>query len=97
MIETITPQEVKERLANDETLYLIDVREDHEVQFGMIPGAVHIRMNDIPEKLDYFNEENEYIFVCRSGVRSENVCHYLQEQGLNVKNMVGGMLEWETE
>lgn len=63
----------------------------------MIEGAKHIRMNDIPANLDYFDKEKEYIFICRSGRRSENVCHYLQEHGYKVANMVGGMLEWDGE
>ncbi|MGQ0515452.1 rhodanese-like domain-containing protein, partial [Bacillus sp. D-CC] len=40
----------------------------------------HIKMGDIPNKVDFFDKENEYIFICRSGMRSENVCHYLNEQ-----------------
>ena len=48
-------------------------------------------------KVDFFDKENEYIFICRSGIRSENVCHYLNEQGFKTVNMVGGMLQYEGE
>ncbi|VEF47218.1 YtwF protein [Bacillus freudenreichii] len=95
-IKTITPDEVKAKLENDETLYLIDVREDEEVAEGMIPEAVHIRMGDIPEQLHHLNKENEYIFICRAGGRSMRVCEYLKANGYpNVVNMTGGMLEWD--
>ncbi|KYD27625.1 rhodanese-like domain-containing protein [Parageobacillus toebii] len=94
-IKEITAAEVKEKLERGEKLNLVDVREDEEVALGMIPGAKHIKMGEIPSRLDEFNKEEEYIFVCRSGRRSENVCRYLQELGYNVRNMVGGMLEWE--
>ena len=30
-------------------------------------------------------------------MRSENVCHYLNEQGFKTVNMVGGMLQYEGE
>ena len=96
-IQTITPEELQKKLEAEEKLELVDVREDHEVVFGMIPGARHIRMGEIPDNLDYFDKDKEYIFICRSGRRSENVCHYLQEQGYKVANMVGGMLEWDGE
>ncbi|CAM4152675.1 sulfurtransferase [Bacillus manliponensis] len=96
-VNTITAKEVQERLENGETLFLVDVREDEEVEYGKIPEAVHIKMGDIPSKLDVFDKENEYIFICRSGMRSENVCHYLNEQGYKTVNMVGGMLQYEGE
>ncbi|GKU84820.1 rhodanese-like domain-containing protein [Niallia sp. NCCP-28] len=94
-IKEITTAELEERLSKGENIELVDVRENEEVVQGMIPGAKHIRMNDIPENLNYFSKDKEYIFICRSGMRSENVCHYLQDQGFKVVNMVGGMLDWK--
>ncbi|MDM5156895.1 rhodanese-like domain-containing protein [Bacillus sp. DX1.1] len=96
-IKTVTGQEVQERLEKGETLFLVDVREDEEVAQGKIPEAVHIKMSDIPNKVEFFDKENEYIFICRSGMRSENVCHYLNELGYKTVNMVGGMLQYEGE
>jgi rhodanese-related sulfurtransferase len=96
-IQIITTEELKKKLEQGEKLELVDVREDHEVAQGIIPGAKHIRMGDIPANLDYFDKEKEYIFICRSSARSGNVCHYLQEQGYKVRNMTGGMLEWTGE
>ncbi|MCZ0755187.1 rhodanese-like domain-containing protein [Anoxybacillus sp. J5B_2022] len=94
-IKEITAEELKKKLESGEKLNLIDVREEEEVALGMIPGAKHIRMGDIPNRLDEFNKEEEYIFICRSGARSGNVCYYLQEMGYNVCNMAGGMLAWD--
>ena len=93
----ITTEELKQKLEAGEKLQLIDVREDEEVVAGMIPGAKHIKMMDIPARLNDLDRETEYIFVCRSGSRSANVCYYLQDQGFKVRNMVGGMLEWRGE
>ncbi|RFU66315.1 rhodanese-like domain-containing protein [Peribacillus glennii] len=96
-IKTITPEELEKKLEAGEKLELVDVREDDEVRHGMIEGAKHIRMSEIPANLDYFDKDKEYIFVCRSSGRSHNVCHYMQEQGYKVRNMVGGMLNWTGE
>lgn len=93
-LEVITTEELNEKLESGEKLELVDVREDEEVAGGMIPGAKHIRMMDIPAKLDHFDKDKEYIFICRSGSRSANVCYYLEEQGYKVRNMIGGMLDW---
>ncbi|MGY3715325.1 rhodanese-like domain-containing protein [Sutcliffiella cohnii] len=96
-IPVITAEELKAKLEKGEELLLVDVREDEEVEMGIIPQAKHIKMGDIPESLDQFEKDKEYIFICRSGRRSENVCAYLQDQGYKVRNMVGGMLDWEGE
>lgn len=96
-IKTITTAELQEKLAKGENLELIDVREDEEVAQGVIPGVKHIPMGQIPERMSELDPEKEYIFICRSGRRSENVCYYLQDQGYKCVNMVGGMLEWEGE
>ncbi|WP_110114181.1 rhodanese-like domain-containing protein [Bacillus sp. CGMCC 1.16541] len=94
-VKTITTGELQEKIEKGEDLYLVDVREDEEVEEGIIAKAKHIKMGDIPENVDYFDKEKEYIFICRSGRRSENVCLYLQDQGYKVRNMVGGMLDWQ--
>lgn len=96
-LQTITTEELKKKLESGETLELIDVREDDEVVTGMIPGAKHIRMGTIPENLHQLDKDKEYIFICRSGNRSGNVCHYLKDQGYKVRNMVGGMMNWTGE
>lgn len=93
--KTITPEELESKLQNGEKLHLIDVREDEEVAEGMIPGAVHIPMGQIPEAMDQLDEKKEYIIICRSGGRSGRVCQYLLGYGYNVTNMDGGMLEWK--
>jgi rhodanese-related sulfurtransferase len=96
-IKTITTEELEKKIENGEELNLIDVREDEEVAGGMIPGAKHVKMGDIPARVDEFDKDKEYIFICRSSRRSENVCHYIQDQGFKVVNMAGGMLDWKGE
>lgn len=93
-IPQITPQELRERIASGEELVLIDVREDDEVAFGMIPGAQHIPMGLIPQQTDELPADTEIIFICRSGNRSQRVCEYLQQFGIKGSNLSGGMIEW---
>ncbi len=94
-LKTITPAEVEKLLKEGKNISIIDVRENEEVEAGKIPEAKHIRLMEIPDRLNEIEKDEEHIMVCRSGRRSENAGYFLQEQGYKVKNMVGGMLEWE--
>lgn len=96
-LNIITTEDLQKRLEAGEKLELVDVREDEEVAEGMIPGAKHIKMGDIPMNLDYFDPEKEYILICRSSRRSESIGYFLHDHGVKVRNMVGGMLEWNGE
>lgn len=93
-IPQITPQELRKRLETGEDLVLIDVREDDEIAFGMIPGAQHIPMGEIPQRKEDLPAETEIVFICRSGARSQRVCEYLQQFGFKGSNLSGGMIEW---
>ncbi|WP_054958343.1 rhodanese-like domain-containing protein [Paenibacillus dakarensis] len=97
-IPQIEPSELKRRLQNGEKIHMIDVREDDEVVHGMIAGAKHIPMGDIPSRFNEIPRGSEVVFVCRSGARSQRVCEFLSQQGIdNVVNMKGGMLQWNNE
>lgn len=93
-IPQITAQELRQRLESGEDLVLIDVREDDEVAFGMIPGAKHIPMGEIPQHAEELPQETEIVFICRSGARSQRVCEYLQQFGYRTSNLSGGMMDW---
>ncbi|MDD9270128.1 rhodanese-like domain-containing protein [Paenibacillus sp. GCM10023248] len=95
-MNTILPSVVKERLSSGEKLTIIDVREDEEVAAGMIPGAIHIPLGQLPERMSEIPQEGEVIMVCRSGNRSGRALSFLEAQGYTgLKNMTGGMLDWE--
>ncbi|GIP32883.1 rhodanese-like domain-containing protein [Paenibacillus sp. J2TS4] len=95
-MNTITPSEVKQRLAKGEKLRLLDVREDEEVAEIALPGIQHIPLGELPERYNEIEPAEEIIVICRSGNRSGKACEYLSAMGVTgLKNMVGGMLEWE--
>ncbi|WP_102028484.1 rhodanese-like domain-containing protein [Salirhabdus sp. Marseille-P4669] len=97
-IKEIEPEQLDQLIETDKNEYvIIDVREDEEVANGMIKGAKHIPLQNIPEAIANLDTEKEYVLVCRSGRRSLNACLYMEKEGFNVRNMVGGMLEWKGE
>lgn len=96
MMDWIDPLEIKQRLEKGEKLNMIDVREDEEVAQGMIPGARHIPLGELPNRLQEIEQTGEIIMICRSGHRSGHACEYLSQLGFKgLKNMAGGMLKWE--
>ncbi len=96
-MEDITTNELKERLANGEKLFIVDVREPHEYDEFNI-GALNIPLGSLPQRLDELesHKDEEIILHCRSGARSGNAKAYLLQQGYpNVRNLLGGMLAWQ--
>ncbi|MFS0559551.1 rhodanese-like domain-containing protein [Terribacillus sp. 179-K 1B1 HS] len=97
-MRNIQPEELDGLIENGTFAYkVIDVREDEEVEQGMIPGAIHIPLQQIPEKLAELPVDGTYVLVCRRGHRSMNAAAFMENQGYDVINMDGGMLEWKGE
>ena len=92
----ITAAELKERLAEEEELIIIDVREPHEYADQNI-GAINIPLGTLPQKLDDLEDykDAELIVHCRSVARSASAKAFLQQQGFtNVRNLLGGLLAY---
>ena len=96
-MKEITPVEVQELLESGEQLNLVDVREDDEVAEGIIPGAIHIPLGEVVERVGELDKSKSYIIICRSGGRSGRATEFLEGAGYDAANMTGGMLEWEGE
>lgn len=96
-IKIIQPEELQVRIENGEELSIIDVREDYEVINGMVPGAIQIKMGEIPDRLGDLDKDMEHILICHAGVRSEDVAYFLKERGYKAASMEGGMIKWQGE
>ncbi len=49
--EKLDIDELKAQLDAGATMLLIDVREDHEIASGSIPGAIHIPVGDLEARM----------------------------------------------
>ncbi|NAW67493.1 rhodanese-like domain-containing protein [Photobacterium halotolerans] len=89
-------------------IILIDVRERHEVDTGMLPGAIHIARGVLEMQLDthpavahhsnpleVMAQQPVYLY-CRSGVRSALAAESLQKMGFTrVFSLAGGIQAWQ--
>ena len=93
----ISVTEVKAKLDNGDSFVFIDVREQYEYdEFNL--GAQLIPLGNIVQSLDDLEEhkDKEIVIHCRSGARSGSAAQFLLQNGFtNVKNMIGGILEWK--
>lgn len=96
-MKEISTMEVQQALEQGQAINLIDVREVDEVESGHIPGIIHIPLGLLEFRMHELNKNEPYIMVCRSGGRSGSATHFLESQGFDVSNMVGGMLAWNGE
>lgn len=75
---------------------LVDVREPHEWEAGHAPAAIHIPLAELPGRIGELPETDDAVaIVCRSGGRSARAVQWLAQQGYDVVNVEGGMLEWQ--
>ncbi len=79
-IETLDPS----------THLLLDVREQVEVDLGMIDGAVHIPINDLRDRMSELPKDKTIVIYCAVGVRGYIGTRILKQSGYSVKNLVGG-------
>ena len=78
----------------DESVVLLDVREDDEWQRGHAPGAQHIPMGQIPARIAEIDSAAALYVVCQGGGRSQRVAQYLAQNGYTPVNVSGGMMAW---
>ncbi len=96
--ETGTAEELREALAADTTLVLIDVRtpEEFRGELGHLPGALLIPLQDLEGRLPELEQYRgrKIVAYCRSGRRSGNAAGFLTERGFTVVNLEGGIVRW---
>ncbi len=72
---------------------LVDVREANEVAMGMLEGAIHIPLGQIPDRKGELDPTRCVALICRSGGRSGQAATYLSANGFDdVVNLTGGMM-----
>lgn len=90
--EDIDPYELMRRV-DELGAPVIDVRETWEYEMGHVPGAEHVPMHTVPDRLDTIADGT--VFVCATGNRSGQVCAWLAAHGKkDLANLADGTHGW---
>ena len=93
----MTAIELNDFLQTASAPVMIDVRETEELEFGVLDGASHIPMQQVPSKLNDLekNKKDTIVLICRSGRRSDQVGQFLEQMGFtDIINLSDGMNGW---
>src|SRR5262245_9143047 len=82
-------------LAREKPSTLVDVRFPGEWAQGAIPGAVHIPLDQLEERLAEIPRDGRVAVYCQSGLRSSTAASLLEQAGFgDVLDLVGGYAAW---
>jgi rhodanese-related sulfurtransferase len=73
---------------------LIDVREHHEFAAGRVPGAAHIPLGEVPERLAEVPAGDTVYVICAMGGRSARAVEHYRAHGIDAVNVAGGTRAW---
>ncbi len=99
MVEDISVIKLKQKMDNADKINLIDVRESYEYEEFNLGGSL-IPLGELPSRLSEIEhlKSEEIIIHCKSGGRSAAAQQFLLQNGFNnVRNLIGGVLDWQRE
>ncbi|PNW38174.1 UNVERIFIED_CONTAM: rhodanese-related sulfurtransferase [Euhalothece sp. KZN 001] len=79
-----------------DNLQLVDVREPSELEISAIEGFTNLPLSQheqwAPQIYQHLDPEKETYVLCHHGIRSAQMCYWLNQQGFKtVKNIQGGI------
>jgi hydroxyacylglutathione hydrolase len=79
----------------DNNVQVVDVRGPDEWRRGHLPGAIHIPLAALPDRIGELNSGALVVLHCKGGSRSAIATSFLQANGMsNVSNLAGGFEGW---
>lgn len=95
--QMLSVEALREQLNGGDRVLLLDVRPaaDFNGEWGHIPGARSIPLEDLPGRLGEFNHDRPIRLVCRTDRRSAQAGSILARAGFaDVRVIQGGMTAW---
>ena len=94
----ISPQELKLKLDETDSVFLLDVREHSEYDIVHLQDAHLIPLNTLPHHIDRLPSDQEIVVYCHHGQRSLYATAFLHQNGYTeAKNLSGGIDQWAAE
>lgn len=96
-VKEIHPDDLKDRLDNGDELIVVDMRQAWEYKSGHIPGATHMFVQEIPQRINELPKDVDIIFQCWHGNTSLDASAFLIDNGWDsdrVFSLSGGISGW---
>lgn len=93
-IVSVPPEEAY-RMARDGAL-LVDVREPLEYQSGHASDAHLLPLGALVAGRDDLPRDRRVLLICATGNRSSHAARVLQQRGVDVIDVAGGMAAWRS-
>lgn len=95
-VPEISPAELAAALAAGTAPTMIDVREQHELAAGTVPGSHHLPLGAVLADPTAFAESigGPVIVICQAGVRAARAARSLAAVGVEAIVLTGGMDAW---
>lgn len=91
-IKQISPKELDQKKG----IMLLDVRTNKEYERGHIPGAVHVQLSELGDKIKKLKKDKEVVVFCQNGNRSIWAIKRMMGMGFkNLSNLKGGYNAWK--
>jgi adenylyltransferase/sulfurtransferase len=100
VIPQISVQQLADKLAAGEPVYLLDVRQPEEHAVAALPGSTLIPLGELPGRVGEVEPPAGALVVvyCHHGVRSLTGAHMLQRAGVGpVASLAGGIDAWSRQ
>lgn len=94
--ENITPDDLREKMEKGEDFLLLDVRTLAEHAAEAIEGAYLLPIQELGFRINELPRNKEIVAYCRVGNRSAFAASHLARLGYKVKNLEGGIVNWNT-
>lgn len=96
--ECIEPEDVQRAVSLAGNVQLLDVRSREEFDTYHIPGAIHLALADLGEKLSELRKDHRFVTVCaKGGGRSAQAAKLLREFGYSAEWLCGGTAKWQAQ
>lgn len=93
--DAVDTDELLRRLDNDDAV-ILDVRPEPEYAGGHLPGAIHIPLEELTDRLPELPRDDEIVAYCRGRycVLAHDAVRLLNANGLHARRATDGVLEW---
>ena len=73
---------------------IVDVRTKPERKQGGATGSIHYSLDSLNQRLPAL-QGKKVLAICRSGNRSRTAAKFLEQNGIEARNVKGGMIAWD--